>query len=44
MTPFTWTVRARFSIGGHTFPEIDLTPALGVGFLIATMALTAHWS
>lgn len=40
-------VKASFNLCGFKTAEIDLTPALGIGLIIATMLLigsNSHWT
>jgi hypothetical protein len=34
-----WQVHAAFRVGEYRTPELDLTPALGLTFLVAIVAL-----
>lgn len=42
--PYNWTVQASFTVFGHPFKQIDLTPAIGICLLIGTTLLIAQWS
>jgi hypothetical protein len=41
-TPLNCTIYARFTICGYQLPEIDLTPLLGIAFIIGIFALVAR--
>jgi hypothetical protein len=37
-----WQVHAAFRLGDYRTPELDLTPALGITLMVATIALIIH--
>lgn len=38
-TALMWTITARFNLFGYQCREYDLTPVLGVGFIISIVLL-----
>lgn len=37
-----WTIRCRLTVGDHTLPEFDATPALGLALIAIVVLLVGH--